>query len=487
MTRPDTKTILIVTCQRLHHPIFPSTGGSLRAYMLGEAFKSKGYKVLYSQPKSCLNTSVPLSGERKELSHSADNMGEVIHRCEPDVVLFSNWGLAARTPSLDVPVIVDVNGSLVLENYYRRHTVLLDDALTKIRALEKADLVVTGSFRQKQYLIAWGLMAGMNPDALPIEVVPFSLSPHLPTPKIPENPVAVIAGYAWPWLDGHHMLKVATDQMEALNTGRLLIYSSSPPYNDTLLDEDSSSDKTGDSARRPFPRTHYSDPVSFEQLTATLSRCSFAMDVWKDNPERELAFPSRTVAYLWAGLPVITSVKGDLAQLISSYQSGWVVDHDDTQRLSALVRSLLKDPQMAAEHGANAQKLVREHLSWDKTIEPLARFCRDPEKRYGRSPLLAKIGTLQNDGIDLNHKITALYETISDYKGKAAALDKERKLLGEVHRRAKGFAVLISPKHMRLIIRRWMFAWPLLFYLMAITAVGHRLHVLLIWWRQRRR
>jgi hypothetical protein len=192
------------------------------------------------------------------------------------------------------------------------------------------------------------------------------------------------------------------------------------------------------------------------------------------------------VTYLWAGLPVITSAKGDLAELIRSYQAGWVVDPGDTRGLADLVRSLLRDPQMASEHGANAQRLVREHLCWDKTIDPLARFCHDPVKKSGGSPLLAKLGALQAEGIRLNQTVTELHDIIADCKSKAAALDKERNLLGEVHRRAKGFAVLISRKHLGLQLRRWMFAWPLLFYLMSITAIGHRLHGLLIWWQRRR-
>ncbi len=437
-----------------------------------------------------MDTSVQAADESMCYTPSVDNIGEIVSKCQPDVVLFSNWGLAAQADALDVPIIVDINGSLVLENHYRRHTVLLDDALTKIRALEKADLVIAGSQTQKRYLIAWGLMAGMNPDAFPIKVVPFSLSPDLPTPKPPKDPLAVMAGYDWPWLNGLGAVKTVSDEMEALSKGRLMIYSGLPPYNDVLQGEDSTYDATGNLAHANLSRIFLHGPVPFEQLTEVLTQCSFAVDVWKDNLERELAFSSRTVAYLWSGLPVITSAKGKLAELIASYRAGWIVNGNDEQQLSDLVRSLLLNPEKTVEYGANAQKMVREHLTWDKTIDPVAQFCNSPIKRDSRSSLLTKLNRRQDECIRLNNNIADLHrrtsQKISNYRCKIDTLEKENRLLGDVHRRPKGFAVLLSPALFRRKAHRWMVGWPLLCYLFTITAIGHRLHGLMLWWQRRR-
>lgn len=475
----NSKSILIVACQRPPHADCPGTGGGLRSYMLGEALKARGHKIIYSLPQKCSDTAIPTIDESLCYAPSMGNLGGIVTRCRPDIVLFSNWGLAAQAGELDVPVIVDINGALVLENHHRRHSVLLNDALTKIRALEKADLVIAGSHAQKHYLIAWGLMAGMHPDAFPIEVVPFSLPPRLPTPKPAQDPLAVMAGYNWPWLNGQGALKAVSAEMDALGHGRLMIYSGMPPYNDVLQGEDSTGDAAGPLAVAHLPRVFIHDPVSFEQLTEVLTRCSFAVDVWKDNLERELAFSSRTVTYLWSGLPVLTSAKGHLAELIASYQAGWIVNGNDEPQLSKLVRSLLMNPEETAACGANAQKLVREHLTWDKTIDPLVQFCNSPAKRDGRSSLLSKFNRLQDECSRLN-------TTLADLHRRSGALERENRLLGEVHRKPKGFAVLASPALLRRQARRWLAGWPLLFYLFAITTIGHRLHGLMIWWQRRR-
>jgi glycosyltransferase involved in cell wall biosynthesis len=479
----NSKNILIVTCQSLPHPSYPSTGGGLRSYMLGQALKACGHKVQFSIPAGCSDTSMDVVDGSICDSHSVDNVGEIVDKYKADVVLFCNWGLAAQAPALDVPVIVDVNGSLVLENHHRRHTILLDDALTKIKALEKADLVIAGSLAQKHYLIAWGLLAGMDPDLFPVEVVPFSLSPHLPIHKPPRDPVAVIAGYEWPWLDGQAAMKTVTDQMAALNTGHLMIYSGSPPYHDVIHGEDSKLDKIGNFCKGDLTRASLHDPVPFEALISVLRKSSFALDVWENNLERELAFPSRTIAYLWSGLPVITSARSSLAELITSYKAGWIVDGHDKRQLSDLVRSLLIRPEITVEYGANAQKLVREQLTWDKTIDPVARFCASPFKRDRHSPILRKFDGLQHkcnrlkiDLKNLEHKTTKKIE----------ALEQENKLLGKVHRRPKGFSALKDSGQIQRKIRRWLIGWPLLIYLYAITVTGFRLHDLKQRWHRGR-
>lgn len=480
----DQKKILVVTCQGLPHPAYPSTGGGLRAYMLGQALKECGHKVIYSLPKMYADTVMEAFSDSIVDCHLVDNIGEIVDKNQADVVLFCNWGLASQAPELDVPVIVDFNGSLVLENHYRRHSLFIDDAFTKIKALERADLVIAGSRSQRHYLIAWGLLAGMDPDAFPIEVVPFSLSPHLPIPTPPKDPLAVIAGYQWPWLDGSAAVKIVSDQMAALKKGHLTIYSDLPPYHDVIHGENSALDATGNLGDVNLPHTSMKNPIPFEPLISVLSQSSFAVDVWKDNLERELAVSSRTVTYLWSGLPVITSGKNILAELIASYKAGWIVNSHMEQALADLVRSLLLDPEKTVEYGANAQKLVREHLTWDKTITPISHFCISPVKRHRRSPFLRKFGLLQDEFNQLSNQITDLHQITSR---RIKVLSWENKLLGEVHSRPKGFSVLISPKQIRRKMRRWMIGWPLLIYLFTITGTGYRLHDLMLHWLRKRR
>jgi len=103
------------------------------------------------------------------------------------------------------------------------------------------------------------------------------------------------------------------------------------------------------------------------------------------NAERELAFTTRTVEFLWAGLPVIYNDYAELSDLIREYGAGWLISPTDRGAISEAVREIMDDPGKVAEASANARSLVRENLLYDKVIVPLAEFCRNPEVRVRSS------------------------------------------------------------------------------------------------------
>ena len=242
MHSTNTNKVLIVTCQALHHSDRPSSGGKLRAYSLGEALKERGQQVLYSVPRSSLRETAAGQEDLSRYCHEVVDIKDIIEEVHPNTVIFGNWGLADQAAECNVPTVVDINGSLIIENYFRKEQGVLDDALGKLRALAKVDLILAGSNAQKMYLTAWCLMAGISPKNLPIVVVPFSLSPNLPVPQHANELKFVMAGYNWPWLDGHQTIEVIGRALGKRGEGHLSIYTDSPPYSDVLRKVYSSSD-----------------------------------------------------------------------------------------------------------------------------------------------------------------------------------------------------------------------------------------------------
>jgi hypothetical protein len=105
------------------------------------------------------------------------------------------------------------------------------------------------------------------------------------------------------------------------------------------------------------------------------------------NAERELAFTTRTVEYLWCGLPVIYNNYAELADYIRSYDAGWALDPQDQNALWHVFEEILSSPELLEERSSNAQRLVRDYLTWDRTIEPLDTFCRNPFKSHKKAPI----------------------------------------------------------------------------------------------------
>jgi hypothetical protein len=57
------------------------------------------------------------------------------------------------------------------------------------------------------------------------------------------------------------------------------------------------------------------------------------------------------------------------------------IDPEDSDELGAVLDEILADPHQLIELSMNAQELVRECFTWDKTISPLKEFCKNPKKR----------------------------------------------------------------------------------------------------------
>src|SRR5690606_5452412 len=116
-------------------------------------------------------------------------------------------------------------------------------------------------------------------------------------------------------------------------------------------------------------------------------QCGTAIDLMPKNAERELAFPTRTVTYMWAGLPVIHNDYDELADPIARDRGGWTFDPADQKGLAKLIHRLLGHREDVERRSQNAQSLVRRRYTWDKTIAPLATWCEEPTRREAKTQI----------------------------------------------------------------------------------------------------
>jgi len=465
------KNILIVTCQSLPIPGEPTTGGSLRAHNLGEALKKCGHQVLFSIPNDCLTTTAQRD-QWQVFSHDGSNISHVIHKTGADLVLFCNWGLACAAGKCDIPAVIDMNGPLILENFYRNRGKQFSDSMAKLEAIAKTDFIIAGSKSQKAYLTAWCLMAGLDPDKFSIGIVPFSLSPKQPESHKNKGIRFILAGYNWPWLKGEQQVRAVCEQLSQQQDCSLHLYTSAPPYSD-VINEDSSSDALGDLMSLELPGLVKHKPLPFSQLTDELAKGTVALDLWQQNPERDLAFPSRTVAYLWAGLPVITSPHGELSELIQRYQAGWLIESNDLPRLQELTREIATGGVNIEQYRKNTRKLFADHLSRDKTIKDLDTFCRTPFFNRSVSPFVAKYYFSKEHSLRLENQIKRDQTRMQLWT-------REVNLMQQIQRRPKGLTVLQSGSSLWRRYRRLIVGFPALVYMTTITLIGHGLHLLWI-------
>lgn len=400
------RKVLFITCELPPLPGCPVTGGGLRVYGLKEGLQVYGHEVILSVPKEKLAKVGKVGDQLAPFAHVPEQIGRVIAELRPDVILFEQWGTASHLPTVDIPTVFDLHGALSLENAYRSGGDFTADALTKIETLAKADLLTCPGVYQRNYFLSWWVMAGADPRTARIEVVPVCLSPQTPKRRKQKGIRFVYSGTAWPWIDPFPGLGVLAEKVARNDQASLDLYLGRPKavLEGSRQQEEGAQYDLTVKQLTGLDRVVIHDPIARDDLLKEYLSCAFAFDVYRRNPERELAFTTRTVEYLWSGVPAIYGNYGELAPLIESYGAGLIVDPEDGDSVAAAVDKVLANPEMIEEMSRAARKLARERFAWDVAVAPLAAYIAQPTRRKDKKSILSGYKKVMDDYWERLHK-----------------------------------------------------------------------------------
>jgi len=368
-------------------PGLPTTGAGLRAWSLGEGLVSRGHRVFYAMPAKAVRPEWRdlLPEEIVRLAWEDGSIRPLLDYAQPDVLLVCNWPVLAMIPDdLDLPVALDQHGPHLLERQYQGFLSLEFNIGVKLHALGRADFFTCAGNRQRLYFLAWLLQSGFDVAGDRVAAIPVSLAPDLPE-RLPERDLTFVYGGVFlPWQDPSLGLTLLVEELERRGQGQLLFFGGRHP----VYPVNTGIFETLKQRLAGSPRIVFQDMVPHDQLLRNYSGAGAAIDLMAYNLERELAFTTRTVEYLWCGLPVLYNDYAELATWIREYDAGWTLDPQDAVAIRRTISGILDHPAILETYGCNAQRLVREQLTWERTIEPLDAFVRAANKRPrpGRAP-----------------------------------------------------------------------------------------------------
>jgi glycosyltransferase involved in cell wall biosynthesis len=125
----------------------------------------------------------------------------------------------------------------------------------------------------------------------------------------------------------------------------------------------------------------FGDWVPFEDWPAVLLESDLALSLHFDTYETRLAFRSRMLGYIWAGLPTIATRGDATGDVIASYGLGELVDVGDADSVADAILRWLEAPRMALEPNFDR---ARADYAWERAAGPLIRFCQNPWRAADR-------------------------------------------------------------------------------------------------------
>ncbi len=382
------------------------SGNSVRALGLALGLLEAGHRVIQVYPAALGEPSGPWLERGLGACHYADRiqLAKILESEAPDILLVGYWELIETLPEdLGIPIVLDVVAPRILEVMYQEDRDLASEVRRTLACYRRAERFLVGNRRQLSFLLPWLILAGFDcRTEAPIEVIPISagFETHAPLRLQPGEPIRFVSGgVVWPWRCVEPWLDALDRAIrrQAPGQAEVVVFSGRYVY-ETDLGGDRAAPPVGEKkGRSTHPLLPYGD---FHRYLR--QHCHIGLELADANPERWHSQSFRALECLSLGLPLICNRYLELAELVSAYDAGWVVDR--IEALDGLVASILADPAQIEGKSANALRLVSEHFHYRRTIQPLLDFLAEPRRAerswaIGMTPRNDERGC-RNDALD---------------------------------------------------------------------------------------
>ncbi|MDH7474363.1 MAG: glycosyltransferase [Anaerolineae bacterium] len=339
-------------------------------------------------------------------SESAEALTEAIRNARTVMAPAVQVAQISALESTRVPIVVDGYDPFTAETLYLGSDVFgLQSVL--VRAYLLGDFFLCASERQRDWWLGvleahWRVNPytfGEDPSLRRlVDVVPFGLPKKPPQATRPvikgvwpgiglEDKMILWGGGLWPWLDPLTAIRAIARVWQQRQDVRLVFPGTRHP-NPRMVDI-----PTHNKAARTLAgelgllerAVFFGEWVPHSDWPNVLLESDLALTLHPDTLEARLAFRSRVLDYIWAGLPIIATRGDATSDLVERYQLGIVVDYEDDARVADAILRLLETPK-----GDWRERFeeARRDLTWERVAQPLIEFCRHPR----RAPDLVTFG-----------------------------------------------------------------------------------------------
>lgn len=390
-------------------PIRPQMAGiGIRYFELARRLAERGLGVRLVSPAEPGEMESLLGAGVEVRRFERGKLAEILDGCDAAVA----QGQLANDVVLELPqlpVAIDLYDPWLVENLSYAGTLGLDpyrnDHATWVLQMSRGDFFLCSSEEQRTFYLGFLAALGrVNPERLErdpdletlIAPVPFGVPDELPPhrPVLPEREPGerrLLFGGLYDWYDPWTLL----DALGKLDVpGWTLLLIRNPNAEGTpqrLLGE-------VEARCRQLgwwgSRVKTLDWVPAERRYDLLRDVDLLVAPHRPSLETRLSLRTRFLDALAAGCPVVTSEGGTMSRLLREHRAGWVAPPGDAEALAEILREVLTaDGRLLSERREGARELLRD-FTWDRALEPLLRFCRDPRRDETRERFVHKPQTV---------------------------------------------------------------------------------------------
>jgi glycosyltransferase involved in cell wall biosynthesis len=220
-----------------------------------------------------------------------------------------------------------------------------------------------------------------------LDVVPFGLPSERPrhtrqalkgaVPGIASGDQVILwGGGIWEWLDPLTLIQAMPRVLSRCPNARLIFPGSRHPNAEM---PDMPMRARAETLARQLGlldgRVFFGDWVDYADWPNYLLEADVGVALHFDTLETRLAFRSRVLDYIWAGLPMVLTRGDATSDLVRAHGLGHVVGYQDVAAVAEALVDLLDGDRHEWEPRFDA---ARRQLAWERAAEPLRAFCQAP-------------------------------------------------------------------------------------------------------------
>ena len=112
--------------------------------------------------------------------------------------------------------------------------------------------------------------------------------------------------------------------------------------------------------------------VDSSEVSKYLNAASFLMVHLKDDPLFSITIPSKILAYLKSGKPILMGLKGDASDILNEAKAGFTFEPDNSLDLEDKIKKMIAlNPDQIKQMGINGKKYYQENLSIESSVDKI--------------------------------------------------------------------------------------------------------------------
>jgi len=125
--------------------------------------------------------------------------------------------------------------------------------------------------------------------------------------------------------------------------------------------------------------------INEAQIWTLLRMSSIGLLPYQNSKSFIISLPNKSIEYLSAGLPIVSSLKGVLGDLINNYNCGTTYESENVDNLASTIINLFNHPELLKEMSKNAYMLYKDKFVAEKVYNDMIDYLELVVKNYKKN------------------------------------------------------------------------------------------------------